>query len=127
MFNINSETKTHNNRFVNHLPLLTMVCFVLIPDYLIQLLRKDVRQGVRTVVFCNSAKACDWLGHCLASHDFSFIRLHGNIPPEVCYRLIQILRYTLKELILNCILTFLGRVKRGADYMKPVANRRFAL
>ncbi|KAK3745678.1 hypothetical protein QZH41_019006, partial [Actinostola sp. cb2023] len=52
-------------------------------DRLIELLQRDSRQARRTIVFCNSASSCDWLGHYLNKKDFSFIRLHGNIPPEI--------------------------------------------
>ena len=37
----------------------------------------------RTIVFCNTATCCDWLGHHLNQRHLRFIRLHGNIPPKV--------------------------------------------
>lgn len=51
---------------------------------LLRLLRHDLQDPFqRTIVFCNTTEACDFVGHFLTEKRIKFIRLHKVLPSKV--------------------------------------------
>ena len=59
-------------------------CFVVFPDQVIEMVKKDDQGGVPVMVFCNEIPTCDWLAQLLEEHNIKVLRLHGSMTTEVC-------------------------------------------
>lgn len=63
------------------------ICFIF-AGKLLRLLRHDLQDPFqRTIVFCNTTEACDFVGHFLVEKRIRFIRLHKVLPSKVIYLL----------------------------------------
>ena len=59
------------------------ICFIF-AGKLLRLLRHDLQDPFqRTIVFCNTTEACDFVGHFLVEKRIKFIRLHKVLPSKV--------------------------------------------